>query len=321
MNSKKKILIIAPFTNGYIKYPEAYLKNQGHHVDVFYTDISFQYKHIFHRIYNVFFKLINGYSLRKAHRENIIKQFLINKQYDVALCIRGEFLNQNSHQLIRDNTKQYVAYFYDGLKRVPRQKEVIPFCDKIFTYEKEDANNYGFEFLTNYMPTSSLTANKSDDHEYLFYFIGSYDKRYQDLIKLVDYFKNNNLSYKAKVKYKRPIKSSHSIEFIKETIPIQDILKEVKKCKIVIDLQRRNQQQGVTFRVFEALAHHKKIITTNTDIVNYDFYSKQNILLINPNNPIHIPKEFISEPFTPIHPTVLNQYTVESWCNKIFFYH
>ena len=36
-------------------------------------------------------------------------------------------------------------------------------------------------------------------------------------------------------------------------------------------------QMGLTIRVLEALGAKKKLITTNEDIVNYDFYNEENI--------------------------------------------
>ena len=64
---------------------------------------------------------------------------------------------------------------------------------------------------------------------------------------------------------------------------------------------QRTEQVGLSFRIFEALGHRKKLITTNKDIVNYDFYHPQNILVVDENT-IEIPEEFVTSPYVEIEP-------------------
>ena len=45
----------------------------------------------------------------------------------------------------------------------------------------------------------------------------------------------------------------------------------LKKSKIIVDIHKYGIQDGLTFRVFEAIGYHKKLITTNKDIKTYDF--------------------------------------------------
>ncbi|MFI8377987.1 hypothetical protein [Leeuwenhoekiella sp. NPDC079379] len=45
---------------------------------------------------------------------------------------------------------------------------------------------------------------------------------------------------------------------------------------ILLDVQKGNQE-GLTFRIFEALALKKKLIITNKSIVDYYFYDPQNL--------------------------------------------
>ncbi|MCB9203051.1 MAG: hypothetical protein H6604_08405 [Flavobacteriales bacterium] len=310
----KKILILTPYTNGYLEYPYSYLKNKGYDVKLFYISIPYKYKNILHKIVNIYYKLVHKSSLRKIHRDKVIKQELKNEKFDSILCVRGEFLNKDSHEFIRQKTNDYIAYFYDGLERVPRQKEIIPYCDRFFTYEKKDANKLNYNFITNFIPSMNY---KSNEYKYHFYFIGSYDKRFYDLKKILDYLDENNYSYKAKIKSKRKRDDSR-IEYFQDNIPIQTIFEESKHAKIIIDLQRRNEQSGLTFRVFEAIGNEKKILTTNKDITSYDFYDTNNILYIDPEKNINIPKEFVESNFKPIDEKIVYKYTLENWCNTIF---
>ena len=49
-------------------------------------------------------------------------------------------------------------------------------------------------------------------------------------------------------------------------------------------------------RTFEALSLGIKIVTTNKDIVNYDFYNPQNIFIVEDENTL-IPEDFFDTPF------------------------
>lgn len=84
----------------------------------------------------------------------------------------------------------------------------------------------------------------------------------------------------------------------------------------MIDIQR-DDQIGLSFRVFEALGYRKKLITTNIDIVNYDFYNPQNILVLDPNN-IEIPKSFVESPYEDVPDHILAPYRIDNWVKKVF---
>jgi predicted alternative tryptophan synthase beta-subunit len=59
---------------------------------------------------------------------------------------------------------------------------------------------------------------------------------------------------------------------------------------------------------------HKKLITTNSDIKNYDFYDENNILIIDTKKPV-IPIEFIKKPYIQIPEEIISQYKVSDWAN------
>ena len=78
----------------------------------------------------------------------------------------------------------------------------------------------------------------------------------------------------------------------KDSSEIADI---VNQSKSVLDIQHPNQT-GLTMRTIEMIGMNKKLITTNASIVNYDFYNKKNILIIDRDNP-QIDVSFFSTPY------------------------
>ena len=91
----------------------------------------------------------------------------------------------------------------------------------------------------------------------------------------------------------------------------------LKKCKIVLDLQRP-KQKGLSFRVFESLAFNKKLITLNKEILKYDFYNSQNILVIKDLKHIDIPNSFLKSDYKKVDNKILEKYHISKWVKEVF---
>ena len=98
---------------------------------------------------------------------------------------------------------------------------------------------------------------------------------------------------------------------------MEAVKRYIKQAACMLDLGVIEKHQGLTFRVFEAIGYHKKIITNNPDIANYDFYNPQNILIINEQN-ISIPNEFLTSSYIPIPDQIIRKYTLETWVKTVF---
>jgi len=85
--------------------------------------------------------------------------------------------------------------------------------------------------------------------------------------------------------------------------------------QVLLDINRIGQK-GLTFRVFESLGLEKKLITTNGDIKNYDFYNPNNILIIDEKK-TNIPFDFFTKKYNPVSEDILKKYTIETWILQI----
>lgn len=94
----------------------------------------------------------------------------------------------------------------------------------------------------------------------------------------------------------------------------EEYLQMVSQSRAILDISNPGQD-GLTMRVMEALFFHKKLITTNEDIVNYDFYRPENICVLNILN-INIPEEFFKIDYIDIPEETLNGYDMDSWVDK-----
>ena len=110
---------------------------------------------------------------------------------------------------------------------------------------------------------------------------------------------------------------SDSIFYITKRMSNDEVIENIKKAKIIVDIHKYGVQDGLTFRVFEALGFRKKIITTNQDIKSYDFYNPNNIYVIEDMNNISLPESFLNTEYEEIPTEIYNKYTLKSWVDTI----
>ena len=107
-----------------------------------------------------------------------------------------------------------------------------------------------------------------------------------------------------------------SIKFIDKHIPFEETTKLMKETKIVLDIHK-DIQHGLSFRVFEAMGLGKKLITTNADVTNYDFYNPNNIFVWKEDTD-SIPEDFLNTSYQELSEPIYKKYSQENWVKTIF---
>jgi len=87
-------------------------------------------------------------------------------------------------------------------------------------------------------------------------------------------------------------------------------------CDVVLDVQKKGQS-GLTFRPFEALGLNKKLITTNPNIKEYDFYNPSNISIIDISQPI-LDTSIFSHRYQSVPEDIRSKYHLRNWTKKVF---
>ena len=77
----------------------------------------------------------------------------------------------------------------------------------------------------------------------------------------------------------RELKRAHLNEFHYTPLKGEQMNTVYESAKCILDSAQAGQS-GLTIRVFETLGAKKMLITTNKDIVNYDFYHPNNIFIL-----------------------------------------
>ncbi|MBG6111112.1 hypothetical protein H4V97_000877 [Flavobacterium sp. CG_23.5] len=315
MTKIKKIAIISTHSFGYVDFIVEKL-NLMESVDLTYVNIdsiSFSYKNIFSRVNNFFSKLFLSQGLKEKNRTNFIKKLLEDKGiFDQVLIIRPDKLQKEALICLRENSIEMTSYLFDGIENYKEQKKTLHFFDTVYSYDKKDVEKYNFQFLPNYIYDDEILEVKPSQTVFN---ISSFDKRFLFLEKIANYLEAKNISFHFIVRKSKKF-DHHNIEIIEDYLSLQEVKKLIAKSKILVDIQRENQY-GLSFRVFEALGYRRKLITNNHDIVNYDFYDKNNIWVISETN-YEIPTAFFETDYNEIKLEILNKYMLSNWISVVF---
>jgi hypothetical protein len=312
-----KITLISHDDWGFNRQIADELERKGHVVtNINFSNFKYKYPNFSYKIYNFFLKALLKKNLKNIHfGKKIIEHLKENKEkQDIILTIKGDFIDPENVLEFKKFTNKSIAYFNDNIYRCPKIIRVIPNFDEVFSFEKEDCEKYNLKFITNWIYTPKLETKKEFDYQ--IFNISSKDKRFPVISKIAADLKLKGIVYKIMVFDKKMITIDPNIEFISKHIQISEVNDYINAAKLLLDISRK-EQKGLTFRVFESLGLGKKLITTNSDIKNYDFYNPNNILIISEENPI-IPIDFFNNEYKDIPEFILKKYTLSNWVDVVF---
>ncbi len=308
-----KVLFISSYLFGYLDYVVDEMKRQGHEVTYLnYDKPPFEY--IYQSKFQHFFsgvKKLAGVNEKKEFRHRFLKKNLKDQTFDKTIIIHGQYLLDKSHRFLKSISGEYIAFLFDGLGKMPRQRNIVPFFDKIYSYDPEDCEKEGFHFLTNYIPTENY---RSKTFEYLVYNISSLDHRLEILKRFAEYFNQHGISYDFQLVNSK-LKELENFHIHPRRIDQKEIMPHVQKAKIILDINRFDQS-GLSFRPFEALGNEKKLITNNPEIKKMNFYNPENIWVVE-GDEISIPEEFFKTDYVKVPEEIYEKYTLQSWVKRI----
>lgn len=105
-------------------------------------------------------------------------------------------------------------------------------------------------------------------------------------------------------------------EFKIKSIPYSEYLNLIGQSEIVIDMYRIAPDEGLSFRIFEALQLGRKVITNRLIILKYDFYDPSRFFVIGYDS-IERLGEFITNDFKCLPEEILKRYDCSNWWKKV----
>lgn len=327
LKNKKILLFCSKFFN-YENEIKKELEGQGAIVD--YFDERFGNNSISKIIIRLHIVYLSS-SFSKKYYNNIIENQLKEK-YDYIFFINAETILPEILKNFkkRYSSSEFILYMWDSIKNKPKTKGLLKYFDKIYSFDKEDTFiNKKIKFLPLFY-IKSYAPKKVEKFLYDISFIGTihcdrfrilHELKKECISKNLKYyfylfFQNKNIILLKKIIDKN-LNGLSSKDITTEKLTHKEIEEIYNKSKTIIDIQNFNQS-GLTMRTFEiALGLRKKLITTNQNIKEYDFYNPNNILIIDRNN-IKIDYKFFQEEYVDLSEEFYEKYSLENWLKTIF---
>lgn len=275
------------------------------------------------KITNALSKIFLKRNLKHEKRQRfVIEQLQKLGKQDQILVLNCDVFEHETLKKIKNYTDKMLTFLYDNLERYPVEDK-LSYFDKIYAFDDQDIEKHRFEKLTNYNYLPFLSQEKQQPKYDVLYITSCDKKRIAQLYALTRKFRALGLRYQIFVlgkkawKYRiKEIFKKSGIIFKRKLIAHEELPKYYQNTKVIIDLMRAGQY-GLSFRVFEAMALEKKIITDNEKIIEYDFYHPNNILVINENFG-NIEKDFFNNNYQSPPEEVYRKYTLDCWIEKVF---
>lgn len=319
MEQKGKLLFICVAHLGlYRIFEEGFKKYSGCDVHTI-TYGDYKYKNKKERIINFLSKTFLNKNLKRIRGSaQNVATVAPDDVFDYVFVICPEFLLPQHLQYVTSKGKKSIVYYWDGFDHFPQYKPTMKYFDIKYSFDPIDCNKYGLNFITNFY----FYDGRNPDPEYDLFFLGSYDSRFATISKIAQAVEKQDKKIVIKIytdrleKVKEPVPGA--IELIDRFVPFEETRELMRKSKIILDIHK-DIQQGLSFRVFEAMGLGKKLITTNSDIVNYDFYDPQNIYIWD-DTTNEIPEDFLNSPYKELPEDIYGKYSQENWVKTVLGY-
>ena len=223
---------------------------------------------------------------------------LKDNKYNFILVIRGEYTTKYALEILKKTFPEakLILYMWDSLRNNKYVNKKWCYYDKVFTFDRKDylENSDKIHFLPlYYYEDISSKIVSSNNNEYDIAFIGT---GHEDRVKIVNkitveckekglkiysyIFLPHKLVYLYNKIFNKHYKGINDKHINYKMLPLAEAYSMYGKAKCVMDIES-STQTGLTMRTIEMIGLRKKLITTNKDIVNYDFYNENNIMVVD----------------------------------------
>lgn len=269
-----------------------------------------------------------------SHYKKIIDS-IQNENYDYFLLIKGEVVPIFFLKFLRSNNPniELIYYTFDSFKNNPNGLSVLPFFDRKFTFDLEDARKYKLSFRPLFFASvyDQMKNQKEELFDYDLSFIGTvHSDRYNishQLEKLCNQFGlkmfNFYFSPSKILFYYKSLTDKSYMKFDLKMISFKSLkhsqINDIYiRSRAILDINHPGQS-GLTMRTFETLGSGRKLVTTNHFVKLYPFYNENNILVIDRDNP-KLDYSFFEKDFQEIDESVNYSMSLEGWLNELFYF-
>ena len=273
----KRILLFMTDFFGYNNHVIAAFKNKGYDVVWYLDKINLKdWQRVIKKIYNNY-----QYKLFDKYFDQCIEQCK-NTHFDRIIIIYGaSFMNYEHVMKIKKAFPRtpVVYYAWDSVSNFPRIRELFSAADISYTFDVEDSQKYKVGFLPLFfIDNNSRNCKYKYDVSTVMSFYLEKEPSLKMAMGCIPPGYNKEYYLKLRLFF-RPIYKKYRQYLHIKALNHRQVNGMIHYSRAVIDCPLPGQT-GLTMRTFEVLAKGRKLITTNENIKQYDFYSPHNIFVV-----------------------------------------
>lgn len=250
-------------------------------------------------------------------------------EFDYILVIRGEYTPAKAISYLRKKNPNamMILYMWDSIQNNRGIKDKWPLFDKVYTFDRNDylQNSQEIGFIPLFFCEEYLNNIESQTQPiYDIAFIGTaHGDRAKVVKQIEEECRKNNLTmfvylysphilvYYYNKLFNKDYKYINKKDLSFQMMTQKHIYEIYSHTKCVLDIEIKTQT-GLTMRTMDILGLKKKLLTTNPDIVHYDFYNPNNILLLDREN-VSLNQDFLNQPYIELSKDIYEKYSMKSW--------
>ncbi len=332
MRLKKKILLIAPVFFDYYKEMLRELNKLG-----------FEAHYICDAPSNSILSKALGRINKNLIKKPTTKYFndevfpkITSENYDYVLVIGGmtfAFTPKMLETIKRYQRKaEFILYQWDSEKNLPYSVGIHQYFDRIYSFDRSDcSDSLKYRFLPLFyteiyenMPNIENVEIKYDcsyvgtAHPLKYKCVKDMSSSLKDIMprQFIFNYMPSKLKYIYHKLTAKEFRDAKMSDFQTEKLSASSTMQIFKESKCILDAPQAGQT-GLTIRTIECLGANRKIITTNEDIINYDFYLPSNILVYKGS--INTKDKFFETPYEELPIEIYKKYSLKSWLETMIF--
>lgn len=244
-----------------------------------------------------------------------------------VLVIKGEALSPDAIRRMRAAFPEarFTLYFWDSFRNMPPDTDrKAALFDRVLTFDPVDAAVRGIAYQPLFFIEQNL-PKVEQDIDVLFF--GSVHGDRHAVMRRVAKVLPRSLCFvkflyvQARWLFAVRVFGDASLlladprDFIFTPKNRKEMTLLMARSRVVLDIERP-VQSGYTIRTLETLGAGRKLITTNAQVGNADFYNPANIAIIDRRRPI-VSEAFFDTPYAPVKSEIIKRYSLDGWMDDV----
>lgn len=222
------------------------------------------------------------------------------------------------------NNIEYIRNKYTGVTIIfwcwnsgineKKMEYIKKYSDTVYTFDEKEAKKFKIRFIPQFYWLSNENKNKE---EFDVFYVGQKSNREKEIFEIYKVLEKLKLKLNFYIVDKKHKMIGDLIKLHSKALGYEEVIENIKKSKILLEINKKGQS-GLTLRALEALFFEKKLITNNKSIEKYDFYNKNNILVIDfENYSVADIIKFLNTKKEVVSQEIKKKYHVDNWLREL----